>query len=55
MNNYNDLALKNECKLLQSVGNKFAEICSLIDWKSFRIIFEFIDFNERAPLGRSEA
>ena len=49
MNNFNDLALEKKCKLLQSVGDKFAEICSLIDWKSFRIIFEFIYFNKRAP------
>ncbi len=49
MNNFNDLALKKECKLLQSVGNKLDEIDSLIDWKSFRIIFEFIYFNKRAP------
>ena len=55
MNNFNDLALKKECKLLQSVGDKLDEIDSLIDWKSFRIIFEFIYFNKRAPLGRPEA
>jgi IS5 family transposase len=55
MNTFGDLALKKEYKSLQSVGDKFAEICSLVDWKSFRIIFGFIYFNKRTFLSRSEA
>ena len=35
-----DFALKEEYKRLESVGDKLAEIDSLIDWKTFRIILE---------------
>ena len=41
-----DFVLEEEYKRLQSVGDKFAEIESLIDWKPFRIIFESIYFNK---------
>ncbi len=50
-----DFALKEEYKCLQSVGDKLAEIDPLIDWKPFRIIFEFIYFNKNFSEGRSEA
>jgi hypothetical protein len=55
MKTLTDFALKKECNLLQSVGDKLDKIDSLIDWKSFRIIFEFIYFNKRVSLGRHEA
>ena len=42
MKTFTDFALKKEWKSLQSVGDKFFEIDSLIDWKSFRIILESI-------------
>ena len=35
-----DFALKDEYKRLESVGDQLAEIDSLIDWKTFRIILE---------------
>ena len=34
-----DFALKEDYKRLQSIGDKLAEIDSLIDWKPFCIIF----------------
>ncbi len=40
MKTLNDFAPKEDYKLLQPVGDKLAEIDSLIDWKSVRIIFE---------------
>ena len=43
-----DFALKEEYKRLQLVGDKLAEIDSLIDWKLFLIIFESIYFNKTA-------
>jgi IS5 family transposase len=39
-------SLKEGYKRLQSNGDKVAEIDSLIDWGSFRIIFESIYFNK---------
>jgi IS5 family transposase len=42
MKTFIDFALKEEYKRLQSVGNRLAEIDSLVDRKSFRIIFESI-------------
>ncbi len=47
MENPTDFALKKEHKSFQSVGAELAEIDSLIDWKSVRIIFEFKYFNKR--------
>ncbi len=41
-----DFVLKEEYKRLQLVGDKLAEIDSLIYWKPFRIIFESIFFNK---------
>ena len=38
MDHLTDFALNEEYKHLQSVGDKLAEIESLIDWKSFRPI-----------------
>jgi IS5 family transposase len=46
MKTLTDFALKEEYKLLQSIGDKIAEIDSLIDWKLFRRIFEFTHFNK---------
>ncbi|SFM93629.1 hypothetical protein SAMN04488696_2927 [Methanolobus profundi] len=40
MNNLTDFALNEEYKRLQSVGDKLAEIESLINWKLFRQILE---------------
>ena len=37
-------ALKEEYKSIQSIGDKLAEIDSLIDWSFFRIISESIYF-----------
>ena len=45
----NDFALKEDYKRLQPVGDKLAEIDSLIDCKSVRIIFESIYFNKTFP------
>ena len=45
MTNLIDFALKEEYKRLESVGDKLAEIASLIDWKTFRIILETISIN----------
>jgi IS5 family transposase len=46
MKTLTDFVLKEEYKLLQSIGDKIVEIDSLIDWKLFRIIFEFIHFKK---------
>jgi len=46
MKTLTDFALKEEYIFLQSVGDKLAKIGSLIDWKPFRIIFEYIYFNK---------
>jgi IS5 family transposase len=43
---FTDFALKERSKLLQLVGDKLVEIDSLIDWKTFSIIFESIYFNK---------
>jgi IS5 family transposase len=40
MGNLTDFALNEEYKRLQSIGDKLAEISSLIDWKPFRPILE---------------
>ncbi len=48
-------ALKDKYKYLQSVGDKLAKIDSLIDWKSFRTIFESIYFNKIIFWSRPEA
>jgi hypothetical protein len=55
MKTLTDFALKKECNLLQSVGDELDSIDSLIDWKSSRIIFEFISFNKTVSLGIFEA
>lgn len=55
MKTLTDFTLKEEYKSLRSVGDKVAEIDSLIDRKSFRIIFESIYFNKTVPVGRPEA
>jgi IS5 family transposase len=49
MKTFSDFALKEEYKRLRSVRDKFAEIDSLIDWKSFCIIFESIYFSKTVP------
>ena len=46
MKTFSDFALKEEYKRLRSVRDKFAEIDSLIEWKSVCIIFESIYFNK---------
>jgi transposase, IS5 family len=40
MKTLTDFVLKEEYKRLKSVGDQLAEIDSLIDWKTFRIILE---------------
>jgi hypothetical protein len=40
MKTFIDFVLKEKYKLFQLVKDKFTEINFLIDWKSFRIIFE---------------
>ncbi len=49
-----DFALKEEYKLLESVGDKLAEIASLIDWKTFRIILESMYINKTISGGIPE-
>ena len=49
-----DFALKDEYKRLESVGDKLAEIDSLIDWKTFRIILESMYINKTVSGGRPE-
>ena len=46
MKTLTDFALKEEYKRLESVGDKLAEIDSLIDWKTFRIILESMYINK---------
>jgi IS5 family transposase len=48
-------ALNEKYKRLQSVGDKLAEIESLIDWKPFRPILESMYHNRTASGGRPEA
>ncbi len=55
MKTLTDFVLKEGYKCLQSVGDKLAKIGSLIDWKPFRIIFEYIYFNKTVSIGRPEA
>ena len=55
MKTLTDFTLEEEYKSLRSVEDKVAEIDSLIDWKSFRIIFESIYFNKTVSVGRPEA
>ena len=50
-----DFALNEESKRLQSVGDKLAEIESLIDWEPFRPILESMYNNRTALGGRPEA
>ena len=50
-----DFALNEEYKRLQSIGDKLAEISSLIDWKSFRPILESMYNNKTASGDRPEA
>jgi IS5 family transposase len=47
-------ALKEEYKRLEFVGDKLAEIDSLIDWKPFRTILESMYSNKIISGGRSE-
>ena len=46
MKTLTDFGFKQEDTLLQSFGDKLPEINSLIDRKSFLIIFESIYFNK---------
>jgi IS5 family transposase len=55
MNSFTDFALNEEYKRLQSVGDKLAEIESLLDWKPFRPILESMYMNRTASGGRPEA
>lgn len=54
MKTLTDFALKEEYKRLESVGDKIAEINSLIDWKPFRIILETMYLNKSVSGGRPE-
>jgi hypothetical protein len=45
---YTYFALKNGYKNLQTVRDKVAEIDSLIDWKSFRIICESLYLTKKS-------
>jgi len=49
-----DFTLKEETKLIESVGDKLSEIDSLIDWKTFRIILESMYINKTVSGGRPE-
>jgi IS5 family transposase len=55
MDGLTDFALNEEYKRLQSIGDKLAEISSLIDWKPFRPILESMFNNRTASGGRPEA
>lgn len=55
MDSFTDFALNEEYKRLQSVGDKLAEIDSLIDWSPFRPILESMYINRTASGGRPEA
>jgi len=46
MKTFTDFVLKEEYKRLQLVETNLLKLISLIDWKSFRIIFESIYFNK---------
>jgi hypothetical protein len=54
LKNLTDFALKEKYNLIQLVVDILAEIDSLIDWKSFCIIFESVYFNIKVSLGRPE-
>lgn len=54
MDDLTDFALNEEYKRLRSVGDKLAEIESLIDWKPFRPILESMYTNKTASGGRPE-
>ena len=54
MKTLTDFALKEEYKHLEFVGDKLAEIDSLIDWKTFRIILEPMYINKTVSGGRPE-
>ncbi len=54
MKTLTDFALKEEYKLLESVGDKLAEIASLIDWKAFRITLESMYINKAVSGGIPE-
>ncbi len=54
MKSLTDFALKEEYKHLEFVGDKLAEIDSLIDWKTFRIILELMYINKTVSGGRPE-
>lgn len=55
MDSLTDFALNEEYKRLQSVGDKLAEIESLIDWKPFRPNLESMYINKTSSGGRPEA
>ncbi|SNY22908.1 Transposase domain [Methanohalophilus euhalobius] len=55
MDDLTDFALNEEYKRLQLVGDRLAEIESLIDWKPFRPILESMYKNRTASGGRPEA
>ncbi len=50
-----DFDLNKEYKRLQSVGDRLAEIESLINWELFRLILEPIYNNRTASAGKPEA
>jgi len=54
MDSLTDFALNEEYKRLQSVGDKLAEIESLIDWKPFRPILESMYTNKTSSGGRPQ-
>ena len=54
MKTLTDFALKEEYKRLESVGDKLAEIDSLIDWKTFCIIIDSMYINKTVSGGRPE-
>ena len=55
MKTLTDFALKEEYKRLKSVGDKLADIDSLIDWKPFRVILGSMYSNKTVSGGRPEA
>jgi IS5 family transposase len=55
MNTLTNFALKEEYKHLQSVGDKVVEICFILDWKFFCIIFKSIYFSKTVFWDRHEA
>jgi transposase, IS5 family len=54
MKTLTDFALKEEYKRLEYVGDKLAEIDSLIDWKPFRTILESMYSNKTVSGVRPE-